>query len=227
MVELLIREGARIDGTDGNGWTPLQLAAAGRRNNVVRILLDHGAGFKSGQYSMANGSVDADEERFAKTMVLFSGWPTKLFDCVKAKEWEQAKRLIEVGCDIEVRDEDGRTALQLAIESNHAEITSCLLALGADVNCLTTKNEAPLLYAVSSFCGVRKPLAVRAKIHTLGTSRRIALRYADRANQANQRQIVKMFSDAGADPCVPSSENWPNMLCLQRTMALNGKLLDE
>jgi uncharacterized protein len=57
------------------------------------------------------------------------------------------KRLLEQGVKADVRDEQGRTALLLAVRHNQVETARLLIEAGADVNAQDSMQDSPLLYA--------------------------------------------------------------------------------
>src|SRR5438094_836685 len=58
-----------------------------------------------------------------------------------------AARLLDVGADVDIRDERGRTPLYVAAEQGHEGVVEILLARKAAVNLATVKGATPLYIA--------------------------------------------------------------------------------
>ena len=63
------------------------------------------------------------------------------------KRIESAKRLIASGCDINEKDESGRTALYHAVACENEEMARLLIESGADVNSVNDFGQSPLMVA--------------------------------------------------------------------------------
>ena len=57
-----------------------------------------------------------------------------LFQAVKDINIEAAKQAIADGADVNAKDQNGRTPLQLSVLKSHTEVAELLIAKGADVN---------------------------------------------------------------------------------------------
>ncbi len=114
MLEFLIRHGASVDSCDGQGRTPLIVAAAGHcRASMLRVLLDHGA------------DVDATDRHNR----------TALYLAADSHRVDAAALLIERGANVHVVDTWGYTPLMLACQSgDHVDFIELLIDNGAKVN---------------------------------------------------------------------------------------------
>lgn len=120
LVHLLLDSGARIDGRDRSGNTPLMVAAGAKRLPVVRLLLESGA----------DVNANASEH----------GWLTPLMSAVRGGDVGIARALVERGADVNGQlktdragsTSDGETALMKATFVGHTEMVSMLLEKGAD-----------------------------------------------------------------------------------------------
>ena len=57
------------------------------------------------------------------------------------------RRLLSQGVKVDVRDEDGRTPLLLAVRHSQLEVARVLIEAGADVNAQDKMQDSPLLFA--------------------------------------------------------------------------------
>src|SRR5512141_3047183 len=67
-----------------------------------------------------------------------------LFDAVAAGSLVDVERLIEVGANVDTRNEDGESLLYLAVEAGRTDVARFLLRKGADVKLPTANGEGPL-----------------------------------------------------------------------------------
>ena len=67
-----------------------------------------------------------------------------LFQTVKDINIEAAKQAIADGSDVNAKDQNGRTPLQIAALKGHKEVAELLIAEGADVNEIAPGKEGPL-----------------------------------------------------------------------------------
>ena len=102
VAKTLLRAGANINYKNGMGSEALTIAIKNRRTELIKILLNAGA-IKRGAL------IDASGNGYA----------------------EAAKILLEAGANINEKNEDGFTALNLAIEKGHLEVIRILLEAGA------------------------------------------------------------------------------------------------
>ena len=70
-----------------------------------------------------------------------------LFQAVKDINIEATKQAIADGADVNAKDQNGRTLLQLAALKGHKEVVELLIAEGADVNAKTNSGWTPLAVA--------------------------------------------------------------------------------
>jgi ankyrin repeat protein len=77
------------------------------------------------------------------------GW-TPLMNAVLVSDKRSAKTLIENGARLELREEEGRTALYIAVEYGVTDMTRMLIDAGADINAKNKDGYTPLQCA--KFC---------------------------------------------------------------------------
>lgn len=67
-----------------------------------------------------------------------------LIQCTKSDNFNEVKRLLQNGVNVNAVDGDGRTALSLAAEMGHVECAVVLLDANADVNKVNNAGLTPL-----------------------------------------------------------------------------------
>ncbi|PIG85595.1 hypothetical protein AARAC_007318 [Aspergillus arachidicola] len=160
MAQILLQHGADIHALDDRGRTPLHLAASRdwyngsidqRGDFVLQLLLDWGAdvhsrcghrgttalmratsfGYDKGVRSLLkHGAVDSADARGM----------TSLHRAASSGHLGILQLLLEIGSDANSKDENGKTALHLAVCNNEGETTKCLVA-HHQTNSHATDNE--------------------------------------------------------------------------------------
>ena len=110
-AELFIKAGFSPDARDKNGVPLLNLAARTGDRNVVRILLQAGAGIN--RQSKDRGS-------------------SALIDACSGKSPDIVRDLIGSGADVNLKSKDGQSALIIAVGLNEEDIVEQLLKAGAN-----------------------------------------------------------------------------------------------
>ena len=72
-----------------------------------------------------------------------------IHDAAKLGQIASVKQHLAAGTDVNAKDEDGETPLQLAALNDHKEIVELLIAEGADVNALNGMGVTPLDWAIN------------------------------------------------------------------------------
>jgi ankyrin repeat protein len=149
IVQRLIERGADVKLTGKSGVSPIAAAAYAGRDSIVAMLLAHGAdghalddtGKPPVIYAAASGRLDIVKQllgdgdlnaRYANelTLLMWACGPDERVPETQAIE--VVSYLLDAGAHIDDRDDRGRTALMIAAEGGHAEISDLLLKRGAD-----------------------------------------------------------------------------------------------
>jgi ankyrin repeat protein len=229
-VRLLLEHGAKIDGRDEEGATPLIRAAAHGSNHVVQALLEHGAGVdardKYGNTALVAAacefaSIDMPETLESLRLLLDKGADvnardhqqgTALMAAAPAGRTENAKLLLHRGAQIDARDRDGNTALLISVRSGQYssvgvvesnEMVKLLLARGADIEARDRDGNTPLILASSSGGGY-EPIKVVEQLLKSGADVRATNKLGqsaiELARKNHRGEIVTVLSKALADP---------------------------
>ena len=126
VERVLSMDPACVNQTDGLGRTPLYLAAWLNQPDILNLLLRNGG----------DPNIGAS----------WKGHATPLHVASRNAHAEIARRLIEAGAEVNVKDDDGDTPLLLAARGGSAEVVGLLIEAGADV---AARNR----YGKGVFCG--------------------------------------------------------------------------
>ncbi|MBQ6418207.1 MAG: ankyrin repeat domain-containing protein [Synergistaceae bacterium] len=137
------------------GGTALILAARESHAEVVKILLDAGAGVNAKQEdgnTALMGAAYLDSAEVVK-ILLDAGADVNAKDndgetaLMSTKNAEVVKILLDAGADVNAKDKNGRTALMRAAEYKSAEVVNVLLDAGANVNARDKDGKRPVDHA--------------------------------------------------------------------------------
>lgn len=150
MVEILLANGADVNAEGGQAME----GAASQSVGLVKRLLAEGAKPTMGALVV---SVSETEMEVFEYLIKEGGLDPKarvashggtLFH--EARQVSMAKRLHELGLDINARRDDGCTPLHLATATGHVELAFWLLGHKANVNLADKEGRTPLMAAVGS-----------------------------------------------------------------------------
>lgn len=153
-VRLLITHGADVNAGSVQMGTPLSSAAGAGRIEIAALLLDRGATLQGGRRSLPPLAVATKSNHVEMIRLLIDrgasinggSRPALLW----AKEPEAARALLEAGADVNVRGDDGDTALHFSTghwAPNEPSIRVLIIA-GADIHARNDVGMTPLHSAV-------------------------------------------------------------------------------
>jgi len=126
-VERLMANGAALNGTSADGWTPLHLASFFGHARIVELLLAHGAD--------------------ATAVSTNSTGNTALHAALAGHHPFVAGLLLGAGSDVNASDAAGWRPLHLAAANNSLDAMKTLIAQGADVTAANMQGQTPLALA--------------------------------------------------------------------------------
>lgn len=142
---------ADVNAENEYGWTALKYASDEGRLEIVKYLVENGA------------SVDAEVLTITKNLEIFEylleqgnlninsvgylGMTALSSASIEYGNLEMIKYLLEKGADINVKNEDGSTALMTASMYGNLEIIKYLIENGADINAKDNDDSTALIYA--------------------------------------------------------------------------------
>ena len=162
---LLEKTSIDVNHVNNLGWTALMEAVIlgdGRekQQETVKLLLDHGADMSLADLEGMTSLQHAEEKGFKEiTNILANDSFKKLSEADKAqikKKFFQAAaqgnvaqvtEILNKGIDINVADEQGRTAAMIATYKNYPNVVKVLVEHGADINIRDHMENNPFLYA--------------------------------------------------------------------------------
>jgi len=147
VVKLLLGNGAIVNLRDKDGKTSLMMASLKGSVKVMKILLDSGADINA---KTQDG--DTALKTALEVVAICKGTSRRSVVCPQGGDLavEAMKVLLDKGADVNARDKDGETPLELAIEyvgvGTPIEVIKILLDKGADVN--ARNNEGQTVFRV-------------------------------------------------------------------------------
>lgn len=211
-VETAIAKGEDVNKKDGDGNTPLIIAAKHGDFGIVLALLKKGADLKVknkegydalltlSAYSMPGPSTPATSDKAPKPIgITLEG------------HLKTAGYLIDQGADVNAKNNDGCTALLLAAQLNKKELVELLLSKGADVNAPDQRGQTALMAAaIQGQPEVVCPLIRKgAKLDTKDAEGNTALWYAEKFRNGEVATLLQNPCPAGSGPSFKENAGSP------------------
>jgi ankyrin repeat protein len=150
IVKLLVENGADIDVKMPDGTSALKVAAQTGKNEVVKLLLEHGA--KDALWlaieqtdSAAVLSILEEDDVIMHT----SGFTPLVRACELGLE-EIAGYLLAFGVETNMKDESGKSALVYAACNGHTDLVINLIDSSAQIDTQDSNGWSPLMHAVKA-----------------------------------------------------------------------------
>ena len=145
-VKALLNNGAKVNVNGKDGKTPLSIASERKDTSLVKLLLSHGANPNLRDLNGNSPISSANGNNEIVLKLVKAGGVLSLIESTKMGKRSLVDYSIRRNVGIYERDENGHTALMIAVQSNNLEIIESLLAI-FDINSRSGKGETPLMLA--------------------------------------------------------------------------------
>ncbi len=151
IVELLLNNGADVNAGDKYKGTPLHNAVNRENKEIVELLLNNGADvnrFNALCYAAAEGYENIVKLLIAHGAKLNTWWVEPALHCaVKAGHKNIVELLIAHGADVNHRGNNRNVPVSYAARAGHKDIVKLLIANGANLNFRNLHGNKPLHFA--------------------------------------------------------------------------------
>ncbi|HWK55089.1 MAG TPA: ankyrin repeat domain-containing protein [Hyphomicrobiales bacterium] len=148
-IDLLLAAGADPNASESlHGETALMWAAAEDHPDAIRALVAGGADLDRHSRALNLAPMKWESPAMTLTSVLpVGGWTAAMY-AARQNSAEAMEALIALGSSLDEQDENGTTALSLAIMNEHYDLAAALLEAGADPNVADHAGASALYVAV-------------------------------------------------------------------------------
>jgi len=131
-IRLLLAAGADPNASEElHGETALMWAAAENHGDAIRALVAGGANPDQQAKPLDLAPMDWVQIGMVSTILPVGGWSPLMY-AARENAQDAALALAEVGANLDLRDQDGTTALGFAIMNRHYDLAAALIEAGAD-----------------------------------------------------------------------------------------------
>ena len=185
VIKLLLKKGADPNAEDELQKTPLDGAAQEGHEAAVEILMQRGAMIKK-----------SPEPRW-----------TALHQAALTGQNRSVAAISDATPEvIDYLDEDGRSALWLALAKGHVDVVDCLIKKGANVR---STDETGLTTLHAAALGKNKDLVCRMlEVYDVEVRSKQRERPLHMACSVENLEVIKLFLEKGADPHTGSETGW-------------------
>jgi ankyrin repeat protein len=134
VAELLIANGANLEGTDKFGNTPLHYAAHHGSKEIVILLITNSADVNAKDKGGESPLNMAANKETADLLRKHGGKYGTFIGAVAGGDVDAVKMFLDAGTDVNEKVQHGWTPLHETAVFGHAEVAKLLIANGADVN---------------------------------------------------------------------------------------------
>jgi uncharacterized protein len=184
VIDLLVAAGANPNASETlQGETALMWAAADNHPDVIRALVKGGANLNAHSRALNLVAMNWVQVGMVSTTLPVGGWTAAMY-AARQDAKAAIHILAELGANLDEQDEDGTTALQLALMNAHYDLAAAILEAGANPN-LADRTGMTALYA-----------AVGMVTHKRDTGRPAI----PRSDTLQALDVVKLLLAQGANP---------------------------
>ncbi|KAK4207663.1 ankyrin repeat-containing domain protein [Rhypophila decipiens] len=205
IVQALLGYGADINAKDRDGFTALQWANSHGHGRIAELLIDHGAslGDVSSQlfYASRHGQLSLVRRIVEKASLHNRSSSRTRGNSISGGKGNRHPRTRRGGVDLDVTDDQGWTALRMAVEYGHGMVAWFLLQAGADVNKADEKGLAPLHAAAAAWASTTSTNQQGSSFAPPSSSR-------TKPENSNSGTIPWLLLQCGADPLQRTKLGW-------------------
>ena len=192
-IRMLLAAGADANASETlQGETGLMWAAAENHPEAIRALVKGGAEIDKRSRALNLPAMEWEQVGMVSTTLPVGGWTAAMY-AARQNSAEAMATLIELGANLDEQDEDGTTALSLAIMNEHYDLAAVLLEAGADPN-VADRTGANALYGavemVSHRADIGRPPRPRFDELTALDIVQLTLRYGADPNARLVRPVI-------------------------------------
>jgi len=223
MVQLLLKNGAKVNSGREGGAGSLSFAAAEGHAEIVFLLLKAGATIRTPELaeklvicSAASGNARVFNI-LTKAYPKLNSWNNpSLITATRYGSTEIVKILLKKGADVNCKDVEGATPLIIASRTDNFKLVKLLISKGADVNAKDNLGTTALMYAAqNNSIEIANQLIIEgADINAKDNVGTVALMYAAYHNYTEVSQLlvnrgadINSQDNKGATPLIIAAQN--------------------